>query len=386
VTSHTFALGATSEKDCLCAINTFNDLSAVNVSFACAAVPEGGWAPQADSRLFALEDYWRPGPNSSRFFRCSTGMCLREEPVSAAQLGYKCREGHVGHLCAVCDTGYALQGIHCGQCAPGQRFEEWSAARRGGLIFIGLFLLFAAMFFLFFLPLCPRCEAALEAALQPAVEHMERALGNMTAGTRAASRPPTADTRPGSANRRPGSRGRPPPPPPPVAAATEEDNASALPPARSSRLSAGASILHRRRSLSISVPVASCGKRSDGEDGADEMEMETRVVTVERPSRVSVFFDLIGEPIRVVGACCVVVSACDILLLPHADTRRGRAPWCLQSAFGRSLVPLAAPCMCPGRRSTMRSQEAWCGGRPFIPRRRAAPARDDRCHGCFCAS
>jgi hypothetical protein len=318
-TSHTFALGATSAKDCLCAVNTFNDLSAANASFACAAVPDGGWAPQADSRLFALDGFWRPHANASRFFRCSAGMCLREEPLPppAAQRGFKCRAGHTGHLCAVCDEGYAMQGIYCGQCAPGQRFDEWSAARKGGLLFVGIFLLLAAVFLLFFLPLCPRCEAALEAAMQPAVERMERALGTITGGSRAPSRPGTAPgSRPGSASRRPGSRGgRMPPPrpsaqPPTSARLSGGDDAAALlpPPPRTSRLSS-TSALQRRRSLSISVPVA--GKKSTGGDGnvdggGDDVPdggMETHVVTVERPSRVKVFLDLIGEPIRVVGAC-----------------------------------------------------------------------------------
>ncbi len=103
-TSHTFALGATSETDCLCAAGHFNDRSGPNGSFACAPVPEGGWAPQADSRLFALAGWWRESPTASHFFSCAQGMCMREEvPTDAntTRLGYKCREGHTGHLCAV---------------------------------------------------------------------------------------------------------------------------------------------------------------------------------------------------------------------------------------------------------------------------------------------
>jgi hypothetical protein len=91
----------------------FNDKSGVNSSFSCAAVPVGGWAPQADSRLFALESYWRPDASYSHFFKCTNGMCLREQPAdananNATQIGYKCRNGHTvrslhtRHLRVVC--------------------------------------------------------------------------------------------------------------------------------------------------------------------------------------------------------------------------------------------------------------------------------------------
>jgi hypothetical protein len=399
-TSHTFALGATSSKDCLCAINTFNDLSAVNASFACAAVPEGGWAPQADSRLFALEGYWRPSANTSTFFRCSTGMCLREEPLPApaVQLGYKCRAGHMGHLCAVCDSGYAMQGIYCGQCEAGQRFDEWSAARKGGMIFVGLFLLLSVIFVLFLLPLSPRCEAWLEAALQPAVQSMERALGTMTAGARANSRPASASNRPGSAtNRRPGSRGplpARPPPAPPVAATGEEDSAL-LPPPRNSRLSTSTSLLLRRRSISISVPVAGAKKGGEGGDDDAEAEMETHVVVVERPSRVKVFFDLIGEPIRVVGACLSVRAACCFCALSDARCARRRPAvsfWQVVSSFSSTMyVPWpsvyyalastlvrraahAAACLLVRGHDTLFSCAAWCAVRRTSP----------RCSSCAC--
>jgi hypothetical protein len=63
-------------------------------------VPKGGWAPQADSRLFALKDFWRPGPHYTTFYPCSSGMCQREEPAAngTEQLGYKCRDGHTVRL------------------------------------------------------------------------------------------------------------------------------------------------------------------------------------------------------------------------------------------------------------------------------------------------
>jgi hypothetical protein len=110
-TSHTFSLGAKSAAECLCALNTFNDRSGVNNSFSCAAVPEGGWAPQADSRLFALVNYWRPDANVTEFWPCSAGNCLREQlpDNGTQQVGYHCRHGHTGHLCSVCEGGWAYQ-------------------------------------------------------------------------------------------------------------------------------------------------------------------------------------------------------------------------------------------------------------------------------------
>jgi hypothetical protein len=109
VTSNTFALGAQSATDCLCDVNTFNAANGVNATFSCAAVPEGGWAPRADSRLFALKDYWRPGPEVTEFFPCAAGNCNREQlPANGTlQQGYSCRNHHTGHLCSVCEDGTA---------------------------------------------------------------------------------------------------------------------------------------------------------------------------------------------------------------------------------------------------------------------------------------
>ena len=52
-TSHTFALGATSATDCLCAQDTFNDMHGVNSSFSCAAVPQGACSRGVRARCHA---------------------------------------------------------------------------------------------------------------------------------------------------------------------------------------------------------------------------------------------------------------------------------------------------------------------------------------------
>ena len=303
-TSHTFSLGATSVKECLCAAEHFNDQSGGNASFSCSPVPLGGWAPQADSRLFALESYWRPDASYSQFFKCTTGMCLRETPadvkgVNATQLGYKCRDGHMGHLCAVCDVGYAYQGNYCKQCKDGQRFEDWPMAQRVMIIVIGLAILVLCTFLLFFLPLFPHVEQHLEELLEPAVASMERALGTMTAATR-----PRVSLRPHSA--RPlsaGARSRPTSPSrvPRVTNPDAPPRLSYLARTRRTSLS-----LIRRRSQSI----ASISDRG-GDDAVDAppaaLNEATIAQLVERPSRVYVFLDIIAEPVRstcAISACC----------------------------------------------------------------------------------
>ncbi len=312
-----FAAGATSEKDCLCAAEFFNDKSGDNSSFACAPVPLGGWAPQADSRLFALENYWRPSPHYAEFFRCTSGMCLRETPkdvsgVNASQTGYKCRDGHSGHLCAVCTPGHAYQGNYCKQCKPGQRFEEWPMAQRAMVIVLGLAILLLGIFLLFFLPLFPHVEQHLEELLQPAVASMERALGTMTAATR----PRTAGTR--HSGNSAGTRSRPTSP----ARVARLTNTDAMPRlsylARTRRTSLS---LIRRRSQSVAgVSGGASGGTNGGAHGgtaaADDdprqpaaLNEATIADLVERPSRVRVFFDLIAEPVRIVVSFWQIVSS-----------------------------------------------------------------------------
>ena len=201
-TSHTFALGATSELYCLCALNFFNDRSGSNSSFSCAPVPLGGWAPQADSRLFALDNFWRPDAKHTTFFECTTGLCLKEEPPSnttAVQLGHRCRTGHTGHLCAVCEDNWAYRSTYCEKCKAGQQWTEWSSGQRLVLSLLVAGLICAGAFILFLLPLFPNTESMLSQAVAPAVERMEEILGNVAAATRPLS---AAGSRPTSAARR----------------------------------------------------------------------------------------------------------------------------------------------------------------------------------------
>ena len=316
VTSHTFALGATSVTDCLCAENTFNDRSGVNQTFSCAAVPDGGWAPQADSRLFALEGYWRPSANYSQFFSCTNGMCRKEFPAEngTQQLGYNCREGHTGHLCAVCEQDWAYQGVYCSKCDNTQKYEAWTPAKRGGLIFIGVFLLVTGLFFLFYLPLFPRIEAWTSSMLRPAMDRMEKVLTNVANAARPASgvgsRPVSSSAayRPRSA----GHRGiastlasvtkslrqravtEAPPPPPPQ----PRDGRAA----RDSTDSARRTSAFRRSSLRMGIAPSDSGAK--GHDSASVVH-----VRVQRPNRVNLFLDMVAEPARIVIGFWQIVSS-----------------------------------------------------------------------------
>ncbi len=261
-TSHTFTLGATSDAECLCSAGTFNDRSGVNGTFSCAPAPTGGWAPDADSRLFTLEGYWRPDANHTEFFPCASGNCLREQPPADGepQQGYACRDGHQGHLCAVCIRDYAYQGTYCTQCDASSIFREWSLAKKSGLIFTGLLLFLVSGFLFFGLPLCPGIEAWLKRLWQPAVDRAEAALESLVHTARPASAGVglNGTLRPGSAARRPGSSGRP-------RSAAQFDAAKA------------ASPQVRRR--------------------------------IKRGSRLDALFDVLAEPIRIIVSFWQVVSS-----------------------------------------------------------------------------
>jgi hypothetical protein len=355
-TSHTFSLGATSAKDCLCAAGSFNDQHGENSSFSCATVPEGGWAPQADSRLFALANYWRPDPSYTRFYACTTGMCQREEPAlkGTAQLGYNCREGHTvraavggarergrdvsrvavlcsqlpgvlvtpcaqGHLCAVCADGYAYQGIYCSKCDITHRYSAWSASKKGGLVFVGLFLICFFTFVVFLLPLFPRTEVFIETMTMPVVEQLETMLGNMANAARRvqSSRPQSAAA--GGGRGGGGGGGLILPAPSAEDEEEEEDgyaeaeykSGSPLSQTLQSQASQHIGVSHlsrptrtmrrsshtnsiRRSSHTVLLPA---GDAPPPDSGDGEVAPATRI-RVQRPSRIVVFLDVIAEPVR----------------------------------------------------------------------------------------
>ncbi len=180
-TSRTFALGAASEAECMCEQDYFSVAQPGSAEFVCRPVPMGGWAPQGDNRLFAQAEFWRADANASKLFECAYGLCLKELPLpNGTQTGFRCREGHTGHLCAVCQEGWSSSGIYCERCAEGTRWGDWPRAKRAALLTLAVLLIAAAAFLLFLLPLFPRVEAALAALLRPAAARVEQMLDTIT--------------------------------------------------------------------------------------------------------------------------------------------------------------------------------------------------------------
>ncbi len=179
----------------------------------------------------------------------------------------------------MCEPSYAYLGLYCTKCAPGELFSEWSAAKRGGILFLGVALLLAAVFLLLFVPLFPRVEELLALAVQPVTQRMEAALGTMTR-----ARTPTHN-RPASAGR-PGSRQK------------AQPSESAPPDPRTSHIGArfqGTMSQARRRSQSLYLLEA----RAAHDGGGDGTHDAARALVVERPSRVYAFFDTSACPFRV---------------------------------------------------------------------------------------
>ena len=284
-TSHTFSPGATSVSNCLCATNFFNDVhGGENGSFACVPVPVGGWAPQADSRLFALDNYWRPDGNHTQFFECSGGMCFKETPPTdpnVTQLGYKCRAGHTGHLCAVCQENWAYQGTYCRQCRPGQQFHEWSKRTQVAVLVTAAGVVTVAVFLLFLLPLFPRTEAMFAQAAMPAVQRMERLLGDIAAQ----SRPMSAGSRPTSAA------------------------------ARARRISHA--VEHRLHALQASAGLPPSRPRYSRHGGHDDdvlglaakTNTEVFAIPLEHPTRVQVLLETLGQPVKIIISFWQIVSS-----------------------------------------------------------------------------
>ena len=291
-----------SEAECLCSADTWNDQSGVNGSLYCAAVPLGGWAPEGDTRMFALADHWRPDGEYPEFFPCTVGMCKREEPLENATtpIGHSCRPGHTGHLCAVCIEHWSYQGAYCGSCDPAQSYQNWSAAKRGGLVFIGLAIILVAVYFIFFLPLSPRLDDFLRNLISPATTKLEKMLGDVAKSARPAS---AGGVRPASAK----------------AAGKREERKSHAQGAR------------------FQIPQTHDDRGADSSFASPAPRLR-----VHRRSRILVFLDLIQEPIRIVITFwCALAAACCALVLTRTRVQANhqlvqRQPVC-SVAFGACL-------------------------------------------------
>ena len=147
--------------------------AAVRASFECAPLPLGGLTIPGSSALYAAEGYWRPTAEYDLtvmkkhvFFQCNDGLCLAEVPImennaTVPQSGYNCREGHTGHLCAVCQEGWAYQGSFCKPCDDSDQWVNWPVGNQAVLLFFvcGTLVLFLWLFL--YLPLFPQLERRL---------------------------------------------------------------------------------------------------------------------------------------------------------------------------------------------------------------------------------
>lgn len=329
-TSHTFALGARSQAACLCAQDYFGAIASGNASegsFSCAPVPNGGWAPQADSRLYALAGWWRPSAAFTTFWPCSSGLCLRELPQNVTpQLGYNCRAGHVGHLCAVCEIGWAYQGNYCVKCKPGTTYPEWSLAKQRGIVVSCVLVTLAVAYLIIFLPLCPETEAWLERTLTPISAWFESVLGSLTSA-RAGPPPP----------RRPDSAGRPrsaivrPAAEAPLSGTEPEEGGSPVTPMtpaspmpeivmteldgqpRISNVSITSDSLSVRassvRSLRINTSSAFHSVGLPPDASPKVVEEPPAFAVKERQTRTGVIMGALGEPVRIVISFWQLVSS-----------------------------------------------------------------------------
>lgn len=152
--------------------------AAVAALVACAAVPLGGFSPATINRLYASAGYWRPDADydldssSTVFWPCPVpGFCLEENSSITPQLGYQCREGHKGHLCAVCEDGWALQGAFCKRCNVGGDIQHWRDGTVGGTLFAVIFALCFSTCWLC-MPLMPQAENSIKRARRRLEAHL----------------------------------------------------------------------------------------------------------------------------------------------------------------------------------------------------------------------
>jgi hypothetical protein len=141
----------------------------------------------------AAAGYWRETLLDDVFLQCREGNCLEETvigPLSAtssnstssnATTGRRrllntsssrvweatnCVEGNTGPLCGLCLPGYTIQSGVCAICSPGDSFANWDETFKSLLYAAAVVLGFLAVTVLFFQPLIPRLETAVNATIE----------------------------------------------------------------------------------------------------------------------------------------------------------------------------------------------------------------------------
>jgi hypothetical protein len=245
---------------------------------------------------------------------------LREVPISnTTQTGYACREGHTGHLCAVCERKFAYQGVFCSKCAPGSEFQEWSTGKAVALLLFGLIILLGVTFLLFFLPICPRLEEMLKQLVAPAVNRVGEVVSGLVARRSRAS-----------------------------AGRLSADMSASV--RLSAQSGAAHDHLHPRLHLhgrpNSPLHLASASKRIGGKEA-----LTPQARGAERGKRkLAAVLDVISEPLRIIVRCAA--CSCGRRRHAHALTLASLCP--RFAASGKSSRASTTAWRCRGRPSTVR--------------------------------
>ena len=175
---------------CACSSGYYDTLfGASNTAPVCATCPTGGTC--TSGFVAAAEGYWRETLLDSVFLQCREGNCLEETVIgplsattnttsnttagrrrllntSSARVweATNCVEGNTGPLCGLCLPGYTIQSGVCAICSPGDSFANWNPTFKSLLYAAAVILGFLAVAVLFFQPLIPRLEKAVDATIE----------------------------------------------------------------------------------------------------------------------------------------------------------------------------------------------------------------------------
>ena len=177
---------------CACSSGYYDTLfGASDTAPACATCPTGGTC--TSGLVAAAKGYWRETLLDSVFLQCREGNCLEETVIgplsatttnttssnttagrrrllntSAARVweATNCVEGNTGPLCGLCLPGYTIQSGVCAICSPSDSFANWNGTFKSLLYAAAVILGFLAVAVLFFQPLIPRLEKAVDATIE----------------------------------------------------------------------------------------------------------------------------------------------------------------------------------------------------------------------------
>lgn len=203
---------------CACSSGYYDTLfGASDTAPVCATCPTGGTC--TSGLVAAAAGYWRETLLDDVFLQCREGNCLEETvigPLSAtsnttssnATTGRRrllntsssrvweatnCVDGNTGPLCGLCLPGYTIQSGVCAICSPGDSFANWNGTFKSLLYAAAVILGFLAVTVLFFQPLIPRLETAVNATIESGTNAATRAKECLKCGCCSKKKKPEAD-------------------------------------------------------------------------------------------------------------------------------------------------------------------------------------------------